>query len=275
MAILIGCSGWSYDDWVGRFYPLKLAKKKGEWFSYYAKHFQTVEINSTFYHPPGELQVQSWIKKARKREGFEYSLKVPQLVTHKALVEGNGEKAVFWTRSFEKTCAGPLAEVGCLGGVLLQLSPYFKNDGSALRNLLDLLDAVSRDEYDYAVEFRHISWLGRHRGKGREEGDAAGDRIGGAPKSENAANAAGRKGIDAAVLGLCESGMSPMSWSMVPACTKACIRRRIMLTYASTAETTISGTRARKRPTTGGTDTITTTRKSNWNHGQRASKKRN
>lgn len=200
MTILIGCSGWSYDDWVGRFYPVELAKKKGEWFSYYAKYFQTVEINSTFYHPPGELQVQSWINKARGRGGFEYSLKVPQLVTHKALVEGNGEKAVFWARSFEKTCAGPLAEVGCLGGVLLQLSPYFKNDGSALKDLLDLLDAVSRDQFDYAVEFRHSSWLGRHGSKGRGEGDASGDRIGGASKSENISNVAGRKEIDPVVL---------------------------------------------------------------------------
>jgi uncharacterized protein YecE (DUF72 family) len=109
-------------------------------------------------------------------------------------------KQYFWARSFEKTCARPLAEVGCLGGVLLQLSPYFKNDGSALKDLLDLLDAVSRDQYDYAVEFRHNSWLGRHRSKGRGEGDAASDRISGASKSENAANVAGRKEIDTAVL---------------------------------------------------------------------------
>src|SRR5512136_1024769 len=63
--ILVGCSGWSYDDWVGRFYPIELAKRKDEWFSYYAQFFSTVEINSTFYRPPGERQVQSWIKKAR------------------------------------------------------------------------------------------------------------------------------------------------------------------------------------------------------------------
>jgi len=49
MAALIGCSGWSYDDWVGRFYPSDLAKKKGEWLSYYSRFFSTVEINSTFY----------------------------------------------------------------------------------------------------------------------------------------------------------------------------------------------------------------------------------
>ena len=159
MTILVGCSGWSYDDWVGKFYPMELAKRKGDWFSYYAQFFNTVEINSTFYRPPGELQVQSWIKKARDLKGFEYSVKVPQLVTHKALVEGDPEKAIFWATSFEKTCVKPLAEAGLLGGVLLQLSPYFKNDGSALAILKGVLDAVSHEEYNYAVEFRHRSWL--------------------------------------------------------------------------------------------------------------------
>ena len=160
MTILVGCSGWSYDDWVGKFYPLSLAGKKGEWFSYYAGYFQTVEINSTFYRPPGELQVQSWIKKAMDLKGFEYSVKVPQLVTHKALVDGDVERAVFWAASFEKTCIKPLAEAGLLGGVLLQLSPYFKNDSSALAALKGLLESISCREYDYAVEFRHRSWLG-------------------------------------------------------------------------------------------------------------------
>lgn len=142
---------------------MDLAKKKGEWFSYYADYFQTVEINSTFYRPPGELQVQSWIKKSKDRNGFEYSVKVPQLVTHKALVEEDLEKATFWATSFEKTCVEPLAESGLLGGVLLQLSPYFKNVGSALDNLKGVLDAVSYEKHDYAVEFRHTSWLGEKR----------------------------------------------------------------------------------------------------------------
>jgi uncharacterized protein YecE (DUF72 family) len=160
MTILVGCSGWSYDDWVGKFYPLSLAGKKGEWFSYYADYFRTVEINSTFYRPPAELQVQSWIKKAISLKDFEYSVKVPQLVTHKALVDGDVERAVFWAASFEKTCIKPLAKAGILGGVLLQLSPYFKNDSSALAALKGLLDSISCREYDYAVEFRHRSWLG-------------------------------------------------------------------------------------------------------------------
>jgi uncharacterized protein YecE (DUF72 family) len=108
MTILLGCSGWSYDDWVGRFYPIELAKKKGERLSNYAQFFDTVEINSTYYHPPGERQVQSWIKKVKDREGgFEYSVKMPGLVTHQALVEGDEEKALFWASTFDKTCLSP------------------------------------------------------------------------------------------------------------------------------------------------------------------------
>ena len=159
MTILVGCSGWSYNDWVGAFYPIELANKKGEWFDYYSEYFGTVEINSTFYRPPGDLQVKSWIKNAKSKKSFEYSLKIPQLVTHKALVEGKEERAIHWAISFEKTCVKPLAEAGFLGGILLQLSPYFKNESSALDNLKGVLDAISHQEFDYAVEFRHRSWL--------------------------------------------------------------------------------------------------------------------
>ena len=137
MAILVGCSGWSYDDWVGKFYPMALAKKKGAWLAYYAKYFRTVEINSTFYRPPGELQVSSWIKKGHDLSDFEYSLKMPELVIHKSMVQG---------------------EAGLLGCVLLQLSPYFQNTAGAQRILEAVLDALSFRDYSYAVEFRHRTW---------------------------------------------------------------------------------------------------------------------
>jgi uncharacterized protein YecE (DUF72 family) len=142
---------------------MELAKKKGEWFSYYAEYFSTVEINSTFYRPPGELQVNSWIKKAKDRNGFEYSVKMPQLVTHKSMVEGDAEKAAFWATSFEKTCVKPLAKEGLLGCVLLQLSPYFKNEGHSLDALAKVLSSVSAGEHNYAVEFRHRSWLNENK----------------------------------------------------------------------------------------------------------------
>lgn len=160
MTILVGCSGWSYDDWVGRFYPIELAKKKGEWLAYYAQFFDTVEINSTYYHPPGERQVQSWIKKVKDRDGgFEYSVKMPGLVTHQSLVEGDEEKALFWTSAFDKTCLSPLAEADLLGGVLFQLSPHFKSEGQAISRLAEVLDALAYRGYDLAVEFRHRSWM--------------------------------------------------------------------------------------------------------------------
>lgn len=44
MTVLVGCGGWSYDDWAGRFYPVDLAKKKGEWLAFYARFFETAEI---------------------------------------------------------------------------------------------------------------------------------------------------------------------------------------------------------------------------------------
>lgn len=157
MTILVGCSGWQYDDWVGRFYPIELSKKKGDWLAYYMQFFSTVEINSTFYRPPGERQVRSWIKKAKP--GFEYSVKVPGNVTHDALVEGNLDRALFWAKSFETTCLKPLSEAGLLGAALLRLSPYFKYDSQSLNILAGLLEAISADDFNYAIEFRHQSWL--------------------------------------------------------------------------------------------------------------------
>ncbi len=166
MTVLVGCSGWSYDDWVGRFYPVEVAKKKGEWLAYYAQFFNTVEINSTFYQPPGERQVQSWIKKIKERPGgFEYSVKVPGLVTHQALVDGDEAKALFWTASFDQTCLRPLSEAGLLGGVLFQLSPCFKCGEPAIRRLAGVLDSLAPSEYDLAVEFRNKSWFDENQGE--------------------------------------------------------------------------------------------------------------
>jgi uncharacterized protein YecE (DUF72 family) len=159
VVVLIGSSGWSYDDWVGRFYPIEMAKKKGEWFAYYAQYFKTVEINSTFYRVPNEFMVKSWIKKASELEGFEYSLKLPKLITHESMVKGNHEAASNQAKSFERICIEPLAENGKMGCALIQLSPYFRSEGDSLKTLTELLESVSCDRFHYAVEFRHRSWF--------------------------------------------------------------------------------------------------------------------
>ncbi len=160
MAALIGCSGWSYDDWVGRFYPADLAKKKGEWLGYYSRFFPTVEINSTFYRVPNEFMVKSWIERGKQKSGFEFSVKLPQVVTHESILKADAEKAAQQASSFENICIKPLADAGLLGGVLVQLTPYFRREGrESLVKLRALFDMLDTDLFDYAVEFRHRTWL--------------------------------------------------------------------------------------------------------------------
>lgn len=160
MAAMIGCSGWSYDDWVGRFYPTDLATRKSEWFGYYARYFSTVEINSTFYRVPNEFVVNSWIEKGGQKPGFEFSVKLPQMITHESLLRDSPDKAAALAASFEKICIEPLAGADLLGGVLVQLSPYFRFEKprslAKLRSLFEMLDT---EKHSYAVEFRHRSWL--------------------------------------------------------------------------------------------------------------------
>jgi uncharacterized protein YecE (DUF72 family) len=75
LSLLIGTSGWSYDEWVGPFYD----RKQGM-FNAYSKIFRTTEINSTFYSYPTEKLVLGWIRTAPS--GFIFSAKLPQLITH-------------------------------------------------------------------------------------------------------------------------------------------------------------------------------------------------
>jgi uncharacterized protein YecE (DUF72 family) len=64
-AFRVGTSGYQYDHWRGRFYPAELPKK--DWFPHYAKHFDTVEINNTFYGLPAAETFDAWRRHARKR----------------------------------------------------------------------------------------------------------------------------------------------------------------------------------------------------------------
>ena len=72
--ILIGTSGWTYDDWKGPFYPETLPRSK--WLDYYVEQFPTVEINATFYRPFTDQNYQNWSK--RVPAGFMYVLKAPR-----------------------------------------------------------------------------------------------------------------------------------------------------------------------------------------------------
>ena len=74
----IGCSGFYYRDWKAIFYPEKLPQTK--WFEYYSQHFNTLEINSSFYKFPTEKSLKKWYDTSPA--DFKFSLKVPRLITH-------------------------------------------------------------------------------------------------------------------------------------------------------------------------------------------------
>ncbi|HXH71326.1 MAG TPA: DUF72 domain-containing protein, partial [Mariprofundaceae bacterium] len=79
MQIRIGCSGYYYRHWQGLFYPADLPTSR--WFGFYAEHFDTVEINASFYRFPTESAVKRWYRQAPA--DFIYSIKAPQLITHR------------------------------------------------------------------------------------------------------------------------------------------------------------------------------------------------
>src|SRR5262245_57724807 len=80
--ISLGNCGWSYADWSGTFYPKELAP--GDYLSYYAEQYRVVEVDSTFYRSPSPKMVQGWHDKTP--DGFGFSLKVPQTITHEKLL---------------------------------------------------------------------------------------------------------------------------------------------------------------------------------------------
>ncbi len=165
--ILVGTSGWSYDDWAGEFYPAGLGKEK--WLEFYARHFRTTEINSSYYAFPSRDTVQGWIAKASRLQGFEFSIKMPRSVTHDSLLL-DVERAL----EFEFRVLAPMRDASCLGAVLIQLSPYVtlynrEERTDHLERLEELLSRLDTQSIDYAVEFRNRSWLdgGRLRGEAK------------------------------------------------------------------------------------------------------------
>ena len=86
-SIRIGTSGWTYKHWQEIFYPAKWPKSR--WLEYYTKHFDTVELNASFYRLPGRTTFENW--KARSPEGFLWSVKGSKFITHTRRLEDPAE----------------------------------------------------------------------------------------------------------------------------------------------------------------------------------------
>src|SRR4030095_10977539 len=94
--IRIGCSGWQYQHWRGLFYPAELPQAR--WLEHYARHFDTVEINNTFYRLPEASTFAAWGRRAPP--GFVYAVKASRYLTHmKKLKDPEEPIARFFTRA--------------------------------------------------------------------------------------------------------------------------------------------------------------------------------
>jgi uncharacterized protein YecE (DUF72 family) len=142
----VGCSGWNYKHWRdGVFYPPRLPPRK--WLEFYAQHFDTVEVNATFYRLPRESAVANWI--AQTPSDFVFTMKMSRYVTHvKRLHELPQSLAIFYER------IAPLIGSPKFGPVLWQFPPTFKRDDERLYQALERLPAGR-----HCFEFREPTWF--------------------------------------------------------------------------------------------------------------------
>jgi uncharacterized protein YecE (DUF72 family) len=177
--IRIGTSGWNYPSgrgtWNGVFYPASRGRSKMfDELSFYAAHFNTVEVNSTFYGQPRAEVTRGWAD--RTPGGFEFSVKLYQKFTHpelyrkrvasalpggeqnddlaNAIGQANAADLDEFRRGIE-----PLANARKLGALLAQFPASFKDSEASRDSLGRLLRAFAG--YPVAVELRHRSWSDR------------------------------------------------------------------------------------------------------------------
>jgi len=144
--VLLGTCGWSYAEWEGLLYPEKKSKLKQ-----YCSIFSTVEIDSTFYALPEPGIVLGWVK--HTPPSFTFAAKAPQTITHKKMLDpARGIEADL--KQFLETMK-PLIQAEKLSCVLFQLPPFLRFNPERLESFLSLLP----DGQNFAVEFRHNSWL--------------------------------------------------------------------------------------------------------------------
>jgi uncharacterized protein YecE (DUF72 family) len=141
----LGTSGFAYDEWrKGVFYPEDL--KKADMLDYYSSKLSSVEINYTFRRFPSEKTLENW--RARAAEGFVFTLKASQRITHWKKLKDVGEDV----RDFVERGKLLGDRFGC---VLFQCPPSLPYDSGLLDGFLATLPA---DGPSYAMEFRHDSW---------------------------------------------------------------------------------------------------------------------
>jgi len=145
-ALRIGCSGWSYKDWLGPFYPRDLQPK--EYLRHYSGVFNCVEIDSSFYRVPNQFMISQW--KNSTPSGFLFSPKLPKKITHDNKLENSESQLLYFYSVVSK-----LGDK--LGPIAVQLPPSVKLSTHlpVLKDFVLHLDP----KFKHAIEFRHKSWF--------------------------------------------------------------------------------------------------------------------
>jgi uncharacterized protein YecE (DUF72 family) len=147
VTVLIGTSGFNYEHWEdGVFYPKGLPKNKQ--LEYYCEHFDTVELNVTFYRLPSKKAFESW--RDRSPEGFRFALKGSRYITHIKRLKDAGDSV----RIFYENARPLIKKTDC---ILWQLPPGSRLDFDRLKSFVGILKR--RRGPRHAFEFRHESWL--------------------------------------------------------------------------------------------------------------------
>jgi uncharacterized protein YecE (DUF72 family) len=150
--ILIGCSGWSYPDWDGVFYPAGM--KPSDYLAWYADHFRVVEVDSTFYRVPARRMVHGW--RNHTPDGFRFALKVPQTITHQKQLQDCENDVEEFVAAIE-----PLGEKLCCA--LLQMGYFNREEFPSLDAFLEILDPFlsgwPHAQVPLAVETRNPRWV--------------------------------------------------------------------------------------------------------------------
>jgi len=141
----VGCSGWVYPHWRGIFYPKEVPQRR--WLAYYAEHYDTVEINNTFYRLASPSAVEGWVE--HSPPGFVFAVKASRYLTH---VKRLKTLDPYVKRFYEPLEA--LTATNKFGPILWQLPPNFHRDDDRLAGALAALPTGR-----HAFEFRHASWF--------------------------------------------------------------------------------------------------------------------
>ncbi len=145
MQIKVGTSGWSFDDWVGTYYPYRV--KKPDWIRFYARDFRLVEINSTYYRIASPKTYEALHRQTPP--DFEFFAKPHAQVTHERKDATSSMKAL-------RECLKPLMDSGKLKGYMAQFPQSFRQIPQSEDYLLQLRDLSG--DIPLFVEFRHESW---------------------------------------------------------------------------------------------------------------------